>query len=426
MKSLQDFLRLALAVLVVGLTVGYALAAWQLPQQGPPAGPGGYNADAPINVSNTAQTKDGSLTISDNLFSSKILAINKLGVGFTDANQLDATAVLDVNGPIRLRSGCASGDCTNKVLTSFNPDGLASWQIPTAGLVRLAEGFGVDFCDYGHPITPGTNCSRSEITEEGVIAVAAGQLGTALPATIQQRLTSDCLLPSGRAMTKIDSSGNPTCSSFVTTVQAPANSGLTLLSGLPLAAATTAVSGAITLKIYTGAPSDNTGLKINASNQVALNVNETAGAGDGLTVSGGLVKFESCAANQTWKYDGTKWGCADFVFAQPLGESVMYLRSPSSGTPPSCPALPSPGWTQVTSSLAWTGNESVGHATVYNKMRACYRNDKACQVIYFRSTSATSPAPANCPGSWTQAANSSEYAPGGAYTNYVRTCYLCN
>ena len=59
MQKIKDFLRFAIVALVIGLGVGYALAAW-VPPGGPPTpDPGIYNTPEPINVGPTAQIKDG-------------------------------------------------------------------------------------------------------------------------------------------------------------------------------------------------------------------------------------------------------------------------------------------------------------------------------------------------------------------------------
>ncbi|MBI4136137.1 MAG: hypothetical protein HY481_01090 [Candidatus Vogelbacteria bacterium] len=435
MQKLKEFSRFAIAVIAIGLGVGYVLAAWSPPGFPPPTGTGSPDADAPINVGNKAQTKSGPLAVTNTFISPQIFA-GKLGIDDGIGNDgpvgnPDPFAVLDVDGLIRIRGGSPGPDRFLKTSsTAGDTTGLASWQPFPAGLASLKEGFGIDLCDYGYPDIPGTDCSRNEITDSGVITVAAGQWGTALPAAIQQRVDGgthdggNFTCPSAKAMTEISVSGLPTCMPFVTTVQAAGTSGLTLTAGGP--PTQNATSGAITLAVNVGAAADNTGLKINTSNQVALNV-DSVNAGDGLTISSNLVKFESCgaSANQTWKYDGAKWGCASFPSPVP-GGSVMDLKLKGSlaGDPSSCPAAP---WTEAPrgDGLTYTSQEGVGGAGSgqFNKVRVCYRTDRACQVIYLRSK--INPPPA-CPSSWTQADSTGEFAPGGVLTNYVRTCYLCN
>ncbi|MBI2097390.1 MAG: hypothetical protein HYT46_00415 [Candidatus Vogelbacteria bacterium] len=360
------------------------------------------------------------------------MAFNQLGVGFgnsLDITQLDPAAALDVAGAMRIRAGCTTGGCQDKVLKSSNSYGLASWQTNVAGLTKITEGYGIDL---GVPNDQGGwDYSATEIIGgEGIVAAAAGQTHTTIPdgqvapATVQQFISGQC--NSGiNAMTGVTLAGGVTCQNFVTTVQAPTGSGLTLLTGSPLATTTAAVSGPVTLKIYTGVPSDNTGLRINASNQVALNVDTAVSpsAGDGLTISAtGRVQFEPCANNgETWKYDTTvvpnKWVCATFPSPSTgmPGESVMYLRAKSSTVAPACPTAA--GWTSGP-----TSGENAGGGAL-NNVRICYRTDRPCQVIYLRSTNSPPP---SCTGVWTEAANSNEYAPGGTFTNYVRTCFVCS
>ena len=394
MKSLQDFLRLALAVLVVGLTVGYALAAWQLPQQGPPAGPGGYNADAPINVSNTAQTKDGSLTISDNLFSSKILAINKLGVGsiFTNPNQLDATAVLDVNGLIRLRSGCPLGiNCTNKILISSNADGLATWADPLSVILLfgLEAGFG---------IVPGAG-------SPGMAMDADSKVHVATTTQIQARITGVC--GNDSAITTVKQDGAVDCLPLVSSLTD------TPVGGSGLSISNTA--GAVTLSVNTA------GGGLAASGNL-LKVNPPA-AGSGLLLSGGSLKFDTtnCSgANVYWKYvTGTGWTCS----ASPTGGTIMYLSS--LGTPPNCPTSPSPDWVELGVSKEYV--TAFGYST---NTRICRwnRNNPVCRVMYLTQVTPTTP-PA-CPSDWTSHRVETVVAPGSPqtilYYNQVRTCYKCN
>lgn len=50
MKPLKEFLRLAVIVIIIGLGVGYALAAWNPPGFSPPTGPGSPAADLSVPV----------------------------------------------------------------------------------------------------------------------------------------------------------------------------------------------------------------------------------------------------------------------------------------------------------------------------------------------------------------------------------------
>ncbi|MEK7585114.1 MAG: hypothetical protein AAB455_01175 [Patescibacteria group bacterium] len=409
----RNILQLAVIVLLAGLGFGYVLAAWQAPTSGPPtsSGPSVYNASEPINVSSTAQIKDGGLGVNGVLSAFRIFSTDKFGVGPSPggdwSTNVDPTAALDVNGQIRIRGGSPG---VNKVLKS-DANGLASWQVSVAGLNRLVEGFGIDLADYSG--AGGTaNYATSSITSDGIIAVAAGQTnpgGQISPATIQQRLTGvPCASPG--AITGVGSGGGVTCSSFVTTVTAPASGGLI--------GPTTPTSGPITLSVNVGP-----GLVTTAGNQIAININ--AGTGDGLQISGNQVRFENCANGQTWKYNSVSslWECANLPLVP--GESVVYFKTKSSSSDPKLCSVLAGSWAEVTtgSGLTYTSNEGVGSATVTNKVRVCYHTGLSCQVIYLRDTTA---APA-CPSGFNPAGPaSSEWAPGGTLTNFVNTCYACN
>src|SRR3989344_9404678 len=138
---MKEFLRIAIIALVLGLGVGYVMAQWSPPGFNPPTGPGGLNAAEPLNVSNSIQIKgdvDGTtagLGVNGILSAWRIFATDELGVGtdpdhLTEGWDVDATAVLDVNGQIRIRGGSPG---QNKILTSvLDPvtglyTGLASW-----------------------------------------------------------------------------------------------------------------------------------------------------------------------------------------------------------------------------------------------------------------------------------------------------------
>src|SRR3989344_2802801 len=146
LKLLNFFL--ACSLLAFSFLAYSTEAAWQEPKNGPPWCPTPPNASAtnpgcylPLNVSNSIQIKgdvDGTtagLGVNGILSAWRIFATDKLGVGpdpdpLTEGWDVDATAVLDVNGQIRIRGGSPG---QNKILTSvLDPvtglyTGLASW-----------------------------------------------------------------------------------------------------------------------------------------------------------------------------------------------------------------------------------------------------------------------------------------------------------
>lgn len=453
MQKLKDFFRFVVVAVVVGLSVSYVLAEWSNPGGPPTPDPGVYNAPAPINVGGlpNPQVKDGSLVINGDLATrSFFVAGGGFGLPYNQRMTIgpaafngypDPDAILDIDGKIKIRSNCAglpNPQCLGKVLTS-DAQGLADWANPPVGLGRLTEGFGIDFLGYEGGVS---SYAMTEIQTDGTIAVATGQSDDDGPpsasSTIQTRVATyngvaQSACSSYQAITAISNGsgffpvGNAVCSPFVTTAQATGASGLTLTAaGGPTVVAT---SGPISLAVNVGA-----GVIIDGTNKVALNVNEAVGAGDGLTIDSGTgkVKFENCASNETWKYntvDG-KWECS--IFPTKPGDSVMYLKSKGEFAaiyPPNCP-IGGGVWTPYPSvqGSTYTTDEAVGNGK-YHKVRVCYKTAQACQVIYLRKN--ISPAPASCPFGWTLAGVSEEYAPGGGgspvpYTNYVRTCYLCN
>ncbi len=424
----NNFLRFAIITLALGLGFGYVLAAWQGPTSGPPttSGPNVYNAPEPINVSISDQQKTGSLVIEKNLtVATNLFAIGRLGVGAgVTTGFTDTSAVLDVNGQIRIRGTGSFPPGVNKILTAVNNTGLSQWQDPPVGITQLDEGLGIDLADYSG-LGGAINWGVISITSDGVIAIN--------PAITQKRISGDCGV--NRAIRRVDIDGLLTgaanCNSVVTTIQANSASGLTLSAGAGVS--TNAESGPITLNVNAGP-----GIIINSSNQVTMNVLATAG--DGLQISGSpaTVKFETnCANGQTWKYDTSSspalWVCSSLPPApntQP-GGSVMYLKTKPAGTLAACPSVAGcssgTGWCEAlygvgVSPNQYTSDEAVS-SSAYNKVRVCYRTDVSCQVINISSKNSPPP---GCPAGWTSAQISNEHSPGGLSTNYTNTCYICN
>lgn len=419
--------RIFLAPIIFLAGIIYVSAAWTNP--GPGAIPSGNNTEAPINVSSAMQTKNGNLFINGTLTSVFANITDQVFVTSDITQAPDTTALLDVDGQVRIRGPVgAFAPAEGKVLTAVDTTGLARWVPAPDGIAQLDEGFGIDLSDYSGPDgIMGTaddgqqNSNVTSISSTGVVAID--------PSETQRKINDTCLGPD-QAIKKINNliipngTVDPSCQSFVTTVEAGTNSGLTLMIGG--ATSTVPTSGPVTLKINPGP-----GITINGSNQLSLNVN--SGTGDGLQISSGQVKFESCASGQTWKYNTftSSWECANFPSI--AGDSVMYLkvRDDLAGNPPppSCPAFPNPGWSPVPgiSPLAYTSNENVGGGR-FNRVRACYIVSQSCRVMAIRSsTSAGLPTCASFGiPAWSTAATTEEYAPGGVAINYVRTCYICN
>ncbi len=141
MRSTTHSLKLIALALVLGLGVNYALA-WTGPTSAPPAG----NTDAPINVSATAQVKNGGLSVTSFLASASASFGGNVGIG-----TVNPTAKLDINGgTIKIADGTQGA---GKVLTS-DATGLASWR-SAAPLVRRCS----SVIDGNSTTQNYTNCS---------------------------------------------------------------------------------------------------------------------------------------------------------------------------------------------------------------------------------------------------------------------------
>ncbi len=135
MRSTINSLKLIALALVLGLGVNYALA-WTGPTSAPPRD----NTAAPINVSATAQVKNGGLSV--NAFSAFLNAYfaGNVGIGTRAPTQkLDVVGTIKTTG-LQIPTGAGAG----KVLTS-DATGLASWQTGGGG------GFGQNNCRWLEP-----------------------------------------------------------------------------------------------------------------------------------------------------------------------------------------------------------------------------------------------------------------------------------
>ncbi|MEK7510304.1 MAG: dockerin type I repeat-containing protein [Patescibacteria group bacterium] len=114
--SKQTLVSLALGVLTLLFLVGfYTFAVWNPPTAIPPGG----NAPAPLNVSSSAQTKDGSLAVNiANIAANGFLVpYGRVGIGIASP-----AALLDIAGSIYVDGG--SGDVTGDGITDV---GDALW-----------------------------------------------------------------------------------------------------------------------------------------------------------------------------------------------------------------------------------------------------------------------------------------------------------
>src|SRR3989344_2115802 len=83
MNFIKNFVRIAIPSLIIGLSVGYVLAGGTEAPAGGPSQRSTNNADAPINVGNIGQVKQGPLTIANNLWvnGANLFVDGNLGVG---------------------------------------------------------------------------------------------------------------------------------------------------------------------------------------------------------------------------------------------------------------------------------------------------------------------------------------------------------
>jgi len=101
----QKFIPLTLGVLAMSVLIGYLVFAWIEPSQVPPQG----NVPAPLNVSDTPQTKTGSLRLGGLRTDSHTWLATEsgnVGIGTTTP-----AYKLDVFGKINANEFCISGDC---------------------------------------------------------------------------------------------------------------------------------------------------------------------------------------------------------------------------------------------------------------------------------------------------------------------------
>lgn len=150
-NSLVSFVREFIKVIIiVAIAMPFIslFAAWSEPSQAPTLG----NAEAPINVGTIEQVKDGILGAKYfRSFYETLLATDGGNVGI---GTLIPTVKLDVNGQIRIRGGNPG---PNKVLTSSDSGGTASWQgspVSGGGLTYVGS------CEIGAFNQPfeGTSC----------------------------------------------------------------------------------------------------------------------------------------------------------------------------------------------------------------------------------------------------------------------------
>ncbi len=406
MQLKNSFIGLVVAlVFLIGITS--VLAEWTNPPLG--SIPEGSNSDAPINISPTAQTKNGSLTFEGTVSGGQVVAIDKIGVGAGVLGTIDDTvAVLDVNGQVKITPVVPLG-AGNYVLAASDSTGLASWVLPSSliGTNGLTVGYGIDEAQFALS-------SRTVAIE---------------PTETQRRINDSC--PPNTAMFGINEDGSTTtpvqyCRPFVTNVTTPAGSGIAGGS-----------VGPVSLNLQAGGGLSKVGNQIRVSFTAAYS---------GLsTTTNNPLKFDNyqcgpfgTGSNQGeyWQYSSStsRWECGRLYGATPPGESIMQIRGIS--TPPVCP-------TSLATYGAWTDlgpgpvqEYAIPGSTATHYVRTCYRNsvagnDRLCQVIYLKQRSDAAPTnPPACStltptNTWVSAGATQEYAGDSTHFNNVNTCYRC-
>ncbi len=429
-----NVVKLALFIALFVFSVGYSLA-WTDP--GPGTVPSDNNTPAPINISTAPQIKEGPLTLfktlwltgSNNGINSRLFVDGKIGIGpgfaTADPPKIDTTALLDVDGQIRVRGGNEGpGIITSKVLTATTTGGLAVWRTPPTGVTQLNRGLGITF-------------NPDPMTQTNTITSGTGGFITAYLPETQRRIDSGCGPNQG---VKSISAGTVSqlatsiCTAFVTRVT---GSGGATTTGPGSGTGGGTVNVAVNL-------ATNSGLKVNASNQLLLDVSPIGGLG----LSGNQLTLRTdCGTNPflTWNNGASRWDCMANPTppSSPPGGSVMYIRGYGWGfnysvsEPLSCPVSGDGGsvtsWIEAPrgTGLNYTSEEDVGGTvTQVNKVRICYKLDQTCQIFYSTSKDLIANGnPPNCPTGFYDAiknpGGAKYYAPGGLRTEYQRVCFKC-
>lgn len=362
-----------------------------------------------VSAGGDGQIMNGSFTIGDYLWMNStvdpLYVDGKMGIGpdFGEGTeQIDSTALLDVDGQIRIRgmSQVPVGFDPGSVLESVDDSGFAKW-------VTTPAVFDKDSLQAGY----GINLIWNEETKSYTVST--------IDSLVQKRVIDSCGDPT--ALTKINELGAivpaTDCRSFVTTINTQTGGIIGTGQGpnVPV----------INVGSLTNCGNNCSGLMISGNK---LKVNQPV-SGSGLLLSGNYLGFNTSACSGTnayWKYSTTLgWICSTPYpsAATPAGEGVMYLRARkwTSDTLPACPS--GSGWTAISPD----GTEAAGTAGIVNDVRTCYNSSNLCQVFELKAPTPSS-AP-SCPSSasgWSQI-STKEYIYSTLTTSYnnVNVCYRC-
>ncbi len=371
-------------------TVTATFTNWREPASGPPWN----NRKLPINSSDVPQTKAGSLIIDNTLFGSKILAVNKLGVGFTKSNDLDSTALLDVAGQIRIRGGNPGPGKVLMVDALASINGLARWSEWPSLVSTLEEDFGIKI--YSSP--------------------TAKIVATASTTVVQNRITGDCnASPARKAIKVVNQDGTVGCLDLVSSI----NDNSSSIGGLNISN----LNGSLTLALN---PSPTGGLVLSGS-PAKLTVKPPV-AGSGLILMNNYLQFATttnlvtpCSGTNVYlKYNtATGWNCNDPNPPQPPGDSVAYFKAISGVSYPiSCPDASTPGgaWAEVgsvtTENATPTGGRQYVRTCIHLVNPSLF--GKVCRVLYLKDA-INFPL---CPTQGLDPPNSTGWSSLGLYTEY--------
>ena len=402
-----------LAILLIAS--GVASAAWYGPVSSPafctrPTNPNGpylpNPCSLPLNASTMiGQIRTGPLTIFGGdlwvkgVGNSLTITDGQVGIGRyfgllssdPDYKPLDSTALLDVDGQVRIADGT---QFAGRTLRTDN-QGFAYWGTPlAASITSLIAGTGIILTPT-NPITGGA----------GTVSIDS--------AVTQKRISGTC--NSASAFRGINQDGiNNTCQQFVTGVTASNGVGANTLGG--------GVTN-LGLKLVT-----NSGLSFGSANDpnprfyVSL---QNPVFRVVATSSAGQLKLKDCTVSAPYlKWDGGSWNCGNIILTR-TGESVMYLRSANSSTVPPCPTTS--GW-DVIPTLGSEYSREPPFAAAPTSIRTCYRRDNnLCQVLELKAPLPGTPTscPTGASPAWSLIPGGSEYAYGWNYINNINVCYRC-
>jgi hypothetical protein len=140
-----------LSVIIIGITLGFALQfvrAWTEPTEAPPGG----NLGAPINTGATAQTKTGNLNVNGGMLIGSSTTGGNKGAGTINANKVCIQGVCNTEWPTG-GTTTTGGDTTPEPPCECGP--IGSWPTMPCGstaniIIGTSEWCAIEYlCTYG-------------------------------------------------------------------------------------------------------------------------------------------------------------------------------------------------------------------------------------------------------------------------------------